>query len=99
LAPPGGALDDVSVLPTLWMPTSWIGALMASFARVSSIGAFAKTVVRFCAHHTGLPVLVVAALLVVVGYRILKRTARFAMEVAVIGALLLTATELGWIRW
>ena len=81
------------------LPTSWIGALAGSLGRAAGLGALAKTVVRFVAQHTGLPALVVAAILVVVGYRLLKRSARFALEVALIGALLLTATELGWIRW
>ena len=38
--------------------------------------------VRWLSLHTGLPALVVAAVLVVVGYRILKKSARFAVEVA-----------------
>jgi hypothetical protein len=43
--------------------------------------------------------LLVAAILVVVGYRLLKRTFRLAVEVALIAGMLLAATELGWIRW
>ena len=49
--------------------------------------------------HTGLPALLVAAILVVVGYRILKKSARFAVEVALVAALLVAATHAGWIRW
>jgi hypothetical protein len=49
--------------------------------------------------HTGVPALLVAAVLVVLGWRLLKKSARIAMEVAVALALLLAATELGWIRW
>lgn len=75
----------------------------AAFHLVEGLGTsawiLAKIAVRFLALHTGLPALVVAAVLVVVGYRILKRTARFAVEVAAIAATLLLATELGWIRW
>jgi len=81
------------------LPTSWLGALFSTLSRAAGIGSVARTFVRFLAHHSGLPVLVVAAVLVVVGYRILKRTARFALEVALICAVLLTASELGWIRW
>ncbi len=55
--------------------------------------------VRWLSVHTGLPALLVAAILVVVGYRLLKRTARFAVEVVVIALLLLAATHLGWVRW
>ena len=68
----------------------------ASFA---AIAAAARQAVRWGSSHTGLPALLVAALLVVVGYRLLKRTMRFAMEVAVVAAVLVAATELGWIQW
>lgn len=49
--------------------------------------------------HSGVPVLVVAALAIALGYRILKRTLRFAVEVALVAAALFGATELGWIRF
>jgi hypothetical protein len=45
------------------------------------------------------PMLLVAAVLVVVGYRILKKSARFAVEVALVAALLVAATSAGWIHW
>lgn len=59
----------------------------------------ARLAVRWLSLHTGLPALVVAAVLVVVGYRILKKSARFAVEVALVGALLVAATGAGWISW
>jgi hypothetical protein len=49
--------------------------------------------------HTGIPALVVAAVAIVVGYKILKRTARFAAEVLVVTAALAAATEAGWLHW
>lgn len=63
------------------------------------LSTFGRMVVRFVALHTGLPALLVSAALIVVGYRVLKRTARVALEIAAIAATLLVATELGWIRW
>jgi hypothetical protein len=67
----------------------------------SSPGLFSalRGLVRYLAGHTGIPALLVAALLVVVGYRLLKRTARFAIEVCAIGLVLAAASELGWLRW
>ncbi len=65
----------------------------------SAAGWGIKHTVRWLSLHTGVPALVVAAVLVAVGWRLLKRTARFAMEIAVVAALLLAATELGWIQW
>lgn len=59
----------------------------------------AKAALHYVSVHTGLPALVVAAIAVVVGYKILKRTARFAIEVTVITLALAAATELGWVHW
>lgn len=58
-----------------------------------------KTVVRLLSEHSGVPALLVAAVLVVVGFRLLKRSVRFFAEVALVTAALFAATQLGWIRW
>jgi hypothetical protein len=58
-----------------------------------------KTVIRWLSLHTGVPALVVAALLVCVGYRVLKRTVRFLLEVALVAGGLFAAWQLGWIAW
>ncbi len=76
----------MALLPFLW--AAWGHA-----------GFTVRFAVRWLSHHTGVPALIVAAVMVVVGWRLLKRTARFAVEVALVAALLLAATELGWIRW
>ncbi len=60
---------------------------------------WAKIAIRWLSLHTGLPALVVAAVLVVVGYRLLKKTARFAVEVALVAACLVAATRAGWLSW
>jgi hypothetical protein len=65
----------------------------------SSVVAWTRTAVRWLAAHTGVPALVVGALLLCVGYRVLKRTARFVVEVAAVTLALALASELGWIRW
>lgn len=58
-----------------------------------------KTGVRYLSQHSGVPALLVAAVLLVVGFRLLKKSARFFAEVAVVTAALFAATQLGWIRW
>jgi hypothetical protein len=65
----------------------------------STVATAAKLALRWLSLHTGMPTLVVAAVLVVVGYRILKKSARFAVEVALVAALLVAATSAGWIQW
>jgi hypothetical protein len=59
----------------------------------------AAAVVRYVAAHTGIPALLVAAGLLVVGYRILRRSVRFAIEVALVAFALFAATRLGWLSW
>jgi low affinity Fe/Cu permease len=54
---------------------------------------------EWVAHHTGVPVLLVAAVAIVVSWRIFKRSVRLVIEVGVALALLLVATKLGWISW
>ena len=51
------------------------------------------------AKHTGLPVIVVAAIALVVSWRVAKRAWHLVIELALALALLLAATKLGWIRW
>ncbi len=65
----------------------------------STLSTYGRFAVRWLSLHTGLPALVVAAVLVVVGYRILKKSARFAVEVALVAVLLVAATSAGWIHW
>ena len=58
-----------------------------------------REALRWGAHHSGLPVVVVAALALVLSYRLAKRAARLAVEVVLATTLLLVATRLGWIAW
>jgi len=63
------------------------------------LATWAKHVVRWLSQHTGVPALLVAAVLVALGYRILKKTLRFVIEVALVAAVLVALTYAGWIRW
>lgn len=73
--------------------------MLAALHLYRHIAPLLRAAVAWLSAHTGVPALVVAAVLVVVGYRVLKRSARFAVEVALVTALLFAASELGWIRW
>ncbi len=72
---------------------------LAALPRLPAVAAWLKHALRYLSQHTGLPALLVAAILVAVGYRLLKKTFRFAMEVAVVALALVAMTELGWIVW
>lgn len=67
-----------------------------SWAAVSSA---VRQAVRYLSQHTGIPALVVAAVLVAVGYRLLEKTLRFGLEVALIATALGLMTAAGWIQW
>jgi hypothetical protein len=58
-----------------------------------------REALRWGSHHSGLPVVLVAALALVLSYRLAKRAARLAVEVVVATAVLLAATRMGWISW
>jgi hypothetical protein len=58
-----------------------------------------RDALRWGSHHSGLPVVVVAALALVVSWHLARRAARLAVEVTIATALLLVATRLGWIAW
>jgi hypothetical protein len=63
------------------------------------LGGNVRTWLGWASHHTGLPVIVVAAIALVASWHIFKRTLRFAIEVAVAVAVLLVATRLGLLSW
>lgn len=68
-------------------------------AGASCVGSASRTIVRVLSQHSGVPALLVAAVLLVVAWRLVRKTLRFAVEVAMVTAALVLATQLGWIRW
>jgi hypothetical protein len=58
-----------------------------------------RMALRWGAHHTGLPVILVAAIALVMSWRILRRSLRLTVEVVLALALLVAMTRLGWLTW
>jgi len=90
--------------PPAFDPRSMAGDACAGVARwVPRIGPMVagsvRAMLRWGAHHSGLPVILVAAITLVLSWRILKRTARLTVEVVIALALLVVATRLGWLTW
>ncbi len=50
-------------------------------------------------HHTGIPVLLLAAGALVLSYRLARKASRLALELVVALTVVVAATKLGWIRW
>jgi hypothetical protein len=65
----------------------------------SAGGNTIRAALRSVSHHTGLPVILVAAIVVVVSWRLLRRGIRLAVELALAFGFLAIASHLGWIRW
>jgi hypothetical protein len=62
-------------------------------------GPWVKAGLSQVAAHTGIPVAIVAAIALVMSYRLAKRSIRFIVEVSFALAVIVAMTELGWIRW
>jgi hypothetical protein len=62
-------------------------------------GAGLRAALRWASHHSGLPVMVVAAIALVLFWRLIGRTLRLTVEVVIALALLVVATRLGWLTW
>lgn len=67
--------------------------------RLAWVAALARVAVRWLSESTGAPAVLVAAVLLVVGCRVLQRSARFVVQVVLVLAVLLVATQLGWLRF
>jgi glucan phosphoethanolaminetransferase (alkaline phosphatase superfamily) len=64
-----------------------------------AVGQSLRLALRWGAHHTGLPIVLVAAITMVVSWRLFRRSLRFVVEVVVAVALLAVAARFGWITW
>jgi hypothetical protein len=53
----------------------------------------------WASRHTGIPAVVLAAVAVVLGWRLWRRSARFAVEVSVVALVLLVLTKIGLLKF
>jgi hypothetical protein len=83
----------------MWGPVDLHRALAAISASGAHWGSATRAALRWCAEHTGLPVVMVAAVSLVISLRLARRWARFAVEVALALGVLLFAARWGWVRW
>jgi hypothetical protein len=65
----------------------------------TKIATTVRSGLRTIENHTGIPALVVAAIVLVLGYRVLRNSARIFFQVALLALMLAAATRAGWIRW
>ncbi len=79
--------------PGLARALSWALGLSRYGWAASSKGLVALS------HHTGVPVVLLAAVALVVSWRVMRRAGRLFVELFVALALVVAATRLGWIHW
>jgi hypothetical protein len=58
-----------------------------------------RAALEWAAQHTGLPVVIIAAIALVASWHMFKQSLRFAIEVALTATLLLVLAKLGLLRW
>jgi len=87
-------------MPDMTHVAAFLAACLAWFAtRATQALATVRDALHWASVHTGLPVVLVAAIGVVLSWRVFRHTVRFAIEVAVATALLLLAKEFWLLRW
>ncbi len=58
-----------------------------------------RAAVRAISAHTGVPAVLVAALLLYGGYRLFRRSIRFLVQALLVAVALSLAAKFGWLRW
>jgi phosphate/sulfate permease len=84
--------------PEMGLPSPDQAFALGSTVAAATWAAF-RMGVRYSAEHTGVPAVVVASVALVVSWRVFKRTVRFAVELAIALTVVITLTELGWLRF
>ena len=72
--------------------SSWITAVGAG-------GGSLRHLLRWASRHSGIPVVLVAAIGIVISYRIVRKMARLVFEITVAAVVLFAVSKLGWITW
>ena len=75
------------------------GDLRRLVSSAAPLGRSINDILAWGTKHTGLPAIIVAAILLVASFRMARHAARFAFQVFVVAAVLTAATRLGWLRW
>jgi hypothetical protein len=72
-----------------WLGVRWLEAPRGTL----------RTLLHWASERTGLPAVVVAAVVLVTAVRVFKRSFRLAVELTLAVVLLMAATRFGWIAW
>jgi hypothetical protein len=73
-------------------PNRWL-------AWTQMLGGSLRGMLSWAAQHTGLPVVLIAAIALVGSWHLFRRSLRFAIEIALTATFLLVLAKLGLLRW
>jgi hypothetical protein len=73
--------------------------LQAAVHAVIARWLLVKHLLVWVSRHTGIPAVVLAAVAIVLGWRLWRRSARFAVEVGVVLVVLLALTKVGLLKF
>lgn len=65
----------------------------------SQLSGWLGQALDYCSSHTGLPWVVLAAVVLVASLRLVRRVAAVLLEIGLVVAVLSLCTKLGWITW
>ena len=85
--------------PPPWPAWHSFQALTFHLAWLGPLGEWLRRALVTLAQKAGIPVVVVAAIALVVSLRIARRAVRIAVEIAVAAVILAVATQHGWVHW
>ena len=71
----------------------------SAFGAAHHFAALVRHFLKLATRHTGVPAVFVAALALVISFRIARKMARLVAEVSLAAAVLFLFTRLGWIAW
>jgi hypothetical protein len=70
-----------------------------ALARAGFLMTAFRHAVHYASIHTGVPAVILASVALVAGYRLLRRTMRFAVQLTIAMTIVLTATYFGWLSF
>lgn len=85
--------------PPPWPAWQSFHALTGPLGWLGPIGEWLRHALVGIAQKAGIPVVVVAAIALVLSLRIARRAVRIVVEIAVAAVILAVATEHGWVHW
>jgi len=91
---------DPPVAPSTLHEIPALHAIAEAASRAAGwLGGHARALIGLAARHTGVPAVLVAAVALVIGLRVVRKLSAFFIEVGIAVLLLVALSEFGLITW